>query len=218
MLSRSAALRNRVLAAPGRYRALSIQLNAATTTGHSYAKGHSSIQIHRRGLPHNRQVRNISVQPLYASPDTQETNSDIPREDKASQLRELASDIENALRSAQSAALNTWADRIGRISKHTPPLRRVGMLYATGKETQTAQLAGAITDFQEAGSDTHAFADEVCQSLYKSATSIASLSSEVGRFDNHGISFLAATVANTDRDVFADWLYSCEQIVLVTDR
>ncbi|KAJ2204931.1 hypothetical protein EV180_007347, partial [Coemansia sp. RSA 518] len=156
--------------------------------------------------------------PLYASPDAQETNSDIPREDKASQLRELASDIENALRSAQSAALNTWADRIGRISKHTPPLRRVGMLYATGKETQTAQLAGAIIDFQEAGSDTHAFADKVCQSLYKSATSIASLSSEVGRFDNHGISFLAATVANTDRDLFADWLYSCEQIVLVTDR
>ncbi|KAJ2140162.1 Transmembrane protein 14C, partial [Coemansia sp. RSA 678] len=156
--------------------------------------------------------------PLYASPDTQETNSDIPREDKASQLTKLASDIENALRSAQSAVLNTWADRIGRISKHAPPLRRVGMLYATGKETQTAQLAGAIIDFQEAGSDTHAFADEVCQSLYKSATSIASLSSEVGRFDNHSISFLAATVANTDRDLFADWLYSCEQIVLVTDR
>ncbi|KAJ2125859.1 Transmembrane protein 14C [Coemansia sp. RSA 720] len=186
MLSRSAALRNRVLAAPGQYRAL--------------------------------QVRHISIQPLYASPDKQEANSDIPREDKASQLRELASDIESALRSVQSVALNTWADRIGRISKHTPPLRRVGVLYATGKESQTAQLAGAIIGFQEAGSDTHAFADEVCRSLYENSTAIASLSPEVGRFDNRGVSFLAATVANTDRDLFADWLYSCEHIVLVTDR
>ncbi|KAJ1836536.1 Transmembrane protein 14C [Coemansia sp. RSA 2711] len=124
----------------------------------------------------------------------------------------------SALHSSQSLALNKWADRIDHIGKQLVPSKRVGVLYVAGKESQTARLAGAIIGCLEGTSDTAAFVDSVHASLCENTAAPTSVSPDVGRFDDRGISFLATTVANTNKDAFADWLYSCEQIVLVADR
>ncbi|KAJ1870058.1 hypothetical protein LPJ55_004942 [Coemansia sp. RSA 990] len=226
MFCRSAAVRLQRRIATGHNHSVHLRLNsrcrttaaalARQTGSASYCHAVKGPLLATKRLPHIRK-RSISVQPLYETTCEPAKISDIPRQAEADKLTELASDIKAALRSSQSLVLDRWADRIERISDY-PPRRRFGVLYTTGKEMQAAQLAGALLENTDGSSNLQAFISQVQSSLSENATAIASFSPDVGMFDKHGMSFLAATVANTNRELFADWLYECEQIILLTDR
>ncbi|KAJ2076887.1 hypothetical protein H4R24_005451, partial [Coemansia sp. RSA 988] len=134
-----------------------------------------------------QQQRCISVRPLYAQPDDQHAGFVVPRQDKLSQLRDLATDMARTLHAAESPTLNRWAHRIDSIVAHQQPSLRTGILYMDGMEAQ-ARLTTTIAmkHLQNLGA---------C------------------KFDQ-----LGSSVAGSDMEMFADWLFSCESVVLVVDR
>ncbi|KAJ2160514.1 hypothetical protein GGF46_002214 [Coemansia sp. RSA 552] len=91
-----------------------------------------------------RQRRRISVQAAVASVDEQPRNADIPLQTMATQLCDLASDMEHALHSAQSAALNAWAMRIGKLRDDTRRPGRLGVIYVNGMEPRAELVARAV--------------------------------------------------------------------------
>ncbi|KAJ2453578.1 hypothetical protein EV183_002103 [Coemansia sp. RSA 2336] len=226
MFCRSAAVRLQRRIATGHSHSVHLRLASRCHTTAAVAVSQTGSASYRHAVKGQVLVskrlqhihkRSISVQPLYETSCEPAKTSDIPRQAETDKLAELASDIKAALRSSQSLVLDRWADRIERISDY-PPRRRFGVLYTTGKETQAAQLAGALIENTDVSSNKQAFISQVQSSLSENATAIASFSPDVGMFDKHGMSFLATAVANTNRELFADWLYECEQVIMLTDR
>ncbi|KAJ2353076.1 hypothetical protein GGH92_000883 [Coemansia sp. RSA 2673] len=133
------------------------------------------------------QLRGISVSPTGTPIAGRST--DIPRPPPAAPMLDLAADMVAALGSIQTPpSLIRWSERVGRLasdSRKERATRRVGVIYADGLESQAALVA-------DSGST--------------DATEIGNIS-----FD-----LLAASAASMQEcNVFADWLFDCDRIVIV---
>ncbi|KAJ2616233.1 hypothetical protein H4S08_000862 [Coemansia sp. RSA 1365] len=134
------------------------------------------------------QKRCVSVRPLYAERDDQLAGSVLPRHDKVSQLRDLAADMARDLHAAESPTLNRWAHRIDSIVAQRQPSRRTGILYMDGMETQARLITTTAMKLLHKENDTG------------------------------GVYYLDSSIVDSDMEMFADWLFSCESVVLVADR
>ncbi|KAJ2424983.1 hypothetical protein GGF41_002594, partial [Coemansia sp. RSA 2531] len=133
------------------------------------------------------QLRGISVSPTGTPIAGRST--DIPRPPPAAPMLDLAADMVAALGSIQTPpSLIRWSERVGRLasdSRKERATRRVGVIYADGLESQAALV-------EDSGSTDAA---------------------EIG---NISFDLLAASVASMQEcNVFADWLFDCDRIVIV---
>ncbi|KAJ2864607.1 hypothetical protein GGH94_002815 [Coemansia aciculifera] len=149
----------------------------------------SSAQLlpQRRRAPLLGQLRGISVSPTGTPIATRST--DIPRPPPAAPMLDLAADMVAALESSQtSPALIRWSERVGRLAndcRKGRAARHVGVIYADGLESQAALVA-----------DTS--------------------SMDLAEIGDISFDLLAASAASMQEgNVFADWLFDCDRIVVV---